>query len=91
MSIVDGCRDFVKVSPISSVGRFGEQLDLTVEEEIRSLEARRREPRTHSYWHRDALRRFQAKPWARWRNEIRAADAASGGRNLPSGPALQAV
>src|SRR3982074_727156 len=31
-------------------------------EEIRSLEARRRESRTHSHWYRGALRRFQRDP-----------------------------
>jgi hypothetical protein len=44
------------------IGRFSEQLYLTGAKEIRSPEARRREPRTHSYRHGGALHRFQHDP-----------------------------
>jgi hypothetical protein len=47
---------------VTTASRFSEQLDLTGAEETRSLEARRREPRTHSFRHQGALRRFQRDP-----------------------------
>jgi hypothetical protein len=40
---------------VTTASRFSEQLDLSGAEETRSLEARRREPRTHSFQHQDAL------------------------------------